>query len=147
MTACTPIPRDLYRRAEADAGEIRLALTGRLKSRRPVEVLDPDWELHPRTGRASTVAVVSALCCGEHDVPEHAWPEVLRLYCPTAWRMPAEAGISFEQWNTGRCETVLSSRIGATANAELGGYAVFAAMDVPVVAEVVAVLGAIPTFT
>jgi len=147
MTTHTRIPNDLYRHAEPEAGEILPALTGRLKPRRPVEQFDPDWG-YVLTGRASTVAVVAALHCGHTDVPEHVWPEVLRLYCPTAWRMLTEAGISFEQWNLGRCEAVLCSRVAATANTELGGYAVFAVMDVPAcTAEVAATLGAVPTFT
>jgi hypothetical protein len=147
MTTFTPIPRNLYHHAEPDAGEIRPALTGRFKRDRPVEQFDPNWS-YVLSGRASTVAVVSALHCGEHDVPEHVWPEVLRLYCPTAWRMLTEVGISFEQWNLGRCEALLSGRVAATANTELGGYAVFAVMDVPAaVAEVIGTLGGIPTVT
>ncbi len=43
---------------------------------------------------------------------------------------------------------MLCSRVAATANTELGGYAVFAVMDVPAaVAEVVGTLGDIPTVT
>lgn len=146
MTTFTAIPHDLYRQAEPDAGEILPALTGRLRSSRPVEQFDPNWD-YVLTGRASTVAVVSTLYCAQ-TVPEHVWPEVLRLYCPTTWRMLTDAGISFEHWNTGRCEAVLCSRVAATANTELGGYAVFAVMDVPAaVAEVVTTLGDVPTFT
>lgn len=147
MTTFLPIPHDLYRHAEPEAGEILPALTGRDKRYRPVERFDPNWG-YILSGRASTVAVVSALYCGELDVPERAWPEVLRLYCPDAWRMLAEAEISFEQWNSGRCEAVLGGRVGVTANTELGGYAVFAVMDVPaVVADVVGTLGAVPAFS
>lgn len=147
MTTYTPIPHNLYRHAEPDAGEILPALTGRLKRSRPVEEFDPNWG-YVLTGRASTVAVVAALHCGQTDVPEHVWPEVMRLYCPRAWRMLAEAGISFEQWNLGRCEALLCSRVAATANTELGGYAVFAVLDVPAaVAEVIGTLGGVPTFT
>jgi len=49
----------------------------------------------------------AALRCGHTDVPERARPEVLRLYCPAAWRLLAEAGISFGQRNLGRCDAVL----------------------------------------
>jgi hypothetical protein len=50
-----------------------------------------------------------------------------------------------EHW---RCEAVLASRVAATANTELGGYAVFAVRDVPAIfAEVVGTLADIPTFT
>ncbi len=140
------IPHDLYRHAEADAGEILPALTGRLKRYRAVEQFHPNWT-HMLSGTASTVAVVAALHCGPDDVPERMWPEVMRLYCPTAWRMLADAGVSFEDWNRGRCDAVLASRVGATANTELGGYAVFAVMDLPAVtAAVVAALGSVPTF-
>ena len=147
MTSFTRVPPGLYRQAEPEAGKILPALTGRLKSCRPAEVFDPDWD-YVLTSRASTVAVVSALCCAEHDVPEHVWPQAMRVHCPKAWRVLADAGISFEQWNAGRCDAVLSSRIGATANNELGGYEVFAVMDVPAaVASVVDALGAVPVFT
>jgi hypothetical protein len=147
MTSFTPIPDDLYRNAEPEAGEVLPALTGRLKRCRPVEEFDPNWT-YILTGNASTVAVVAALHCGHTDVPERVWPEVMRRYCPTAWSLLAEAGISFEQWNLGRCDAVLCSRVAHTANTELGGYAVFAVMDIPAaVAEVVATLGEIPTFT
>ncbi|MFE0025472.1 hypothetical protein [Amycolatopsis sp. NPDC059021] len=147
MTTFTPIPRNLYRHAEPDAGEILPALTGRFKRHRPVEEFTPNWG-YVLTGRASTTAVVAALYCGQTDVPEHGWREVMRLYCPTAWRLLTEAEVSFEQWNLGRCEAVLCSRVAATANTELGGYAVFAVMDVPAaVAEVIGTLGDIPTFS
>lgn len=96
MTTFTRIPPGLYRHAEPEAGEILPALTGRLKSYRPVEQFDPEWT-YVLTGRASVVAVVAALHCSEHDVPDHVWREVMRLYCPTASRMLAAAGVSFEQ--------------------------------------------------
>ncbi|QWF85768.1 hypothetical protein [Amycolatopsis sp. CA-230715] len=147
MTTFTPVPRDLYRQAEPEAGEILPALTGRFTRDRPVEVFAPDWD-YLLTGRASTVAVVAALHCGEHDPPDHAWPEVMRLYCPTAWQMLADADITFEQWYVGDCEAVLRNRIAAAANTELGDYAVFVMVDVPaMVAEIIGTLGAVPTFT
>jgi len=90
---------------------------------------------------------VAGVCCGDADVPEHAWEGVLRQYCPAAWRLLAEAEVSFAEWNTGRCEVVLAARVGATANRELG-YEVFAVLDVPAaVATVVAALGAVPEFS
>lgn len=146
MTDFKPIPRDLYRHVEPEAGTVRPALTGRLRPRRPVDEFDPDWG-YVLAGRASKQAVVAALCCGSADVPERVWPAVLRLYCPQAWALLAEAQVSFDEWNTGRTDAVLSSEVAATANSELDGYAVFASLDVPVaVAEVVAGLGQVPKF-
>lgn len=146
MTTFMPIPWNLYHCAEPEAGEILPALTGRLRRSRPVEQYDPNWT-YILTGNASIASVVAALHCGHTDVPERVWPQVLRLYCPAACRLLTDAGISFEQWNLGRCDAVLCARVAATANAELGGYAVFAVMDVPAaVAEVVATLGSVPTF-
>ncbi|MFI5593514.1 hypothetical protein ACIA5G_51395 [Amycolatopsis sp. NPDC051758] len=147
MTTFKPVPRDLYRNAEREAGEVLPALTGRLKRYRPVEEFEPNWA-HVLSGTASVVAVVAALHCGHLDVPERAWPEVLRLYCPTAWRLLSQAEVSFEKWNLGQCDAVLCATVAAVANTELGGYAVFAVMDVPAaVAQVVATLGTFPTFT
>ncbi len=130
MTTFIPIPPDLYRHAEPDAGAILPALTERLKRSRPVEQFDPNWG-YVLTGLASTGAVVAALHCGQTDVPDHVWPEVMRLYCPTAWSLLTSSGVPFERWQVGRCEAMLHSRVAATANTELGGYAVFAVMDVP----------------
>lgn len=57
-------------------------------------------------------------------------------------------GISFGQWNFGRCDAVLCAWAAATANTELGGYAVFAVLDVSTaIAEVIATLGCVSIFT
>ncbi|MFK0244522.1 hypothetical protein ACIQUM_07475 [Amycolatopsis azurea] len=147
MTRFLDIPHDLYRQAEPAAGEILPALTGRLKSSRPTEQFAPDWD-YVLSGQASVTAVVAALHCAYSDFPEHAWSTVMRLYCPIAWRLLTDAGVSFDDWNRGRCDADFCSRVGAAANAELDGYAVFAVMDVSAAAaEIVTTLGGMPTFT
>ncbi|QXV57434.1 hypothetical protein [Amycolatopsis sp. TNS106] len=147
MTRFLDIPPDLYHRAEPAAGEILPALTGRLKSHRSIEQFAPDWD-YVLSGRASVTAVVAALHCASSDVPEHAWPTAMRLYCPIAWRLLTDAGVSFDEWDRGRCDANFSGRVGSAANAELDGYAVFAVMDVPAaVTEIVTTLGGMPTFT
>jgi hypothetical protein len=146
MTEFLPIPFDLYRRVEPEAGQVLPALTGRYRARRPREEFTPDWR-YLLSGRASVEAVVAGLGCGTVDVPGHAWPAVLRTYCPAAQALLDQAGVSVEDWRTGRAEAVLSATVAATANRELGGDAVFAVMDVPaLVADVVGELGTVPRF-
>ena len=146
MTEFKRIPHDLYRQAEPQAGEVWPALTGRLKSRRPREQFEPNWS-YLLSGRASPTAVVAGLYCGHTDVPEHVWPEVMRMYCPTAWGMLTAAEVPFTDWQTGHCDAVLSSTVAAIANTELDHFNVFAVIDVPVmVAEIVGTLGGIPRF-
>lgn len=74
-------------------------------------------------------------------------PRVLETYCPQAWTLLLSAGVSYTQWNTGRCEAVLPNTVAATANTELGGYEVFPVIDLPgTVAAIVGELGHIPRF-
>ncbi|WP_067665598.1 hypothetical protein [Nocardia miyunensis] len=125
-----PVPPDLYRAAEPEAGTVLPPATGRYKRQRPTEQFDPNWEFL-LTGHASTTAVVACVTNSWVDVPERVWPEILRLYCPKAWAMLAGAGVSFESWQVGHCPAPLRGQVSATANMELGGYAVFVVMDLP----------------
>lgn len=140
------IPRDLYRQVEPEAGNVLPALKGRYRSYRPHDEFEPNWT-YLLSGHASKAAVVAGLYNGLLDVPSHVWPKVVELYCPRAWRLLVEAGVTYEQWNTGRCPAELGSSAAAVANAELDGYEVFAVMDVPaMVAEIIGTLGTVPRF-
>lgn len=146
LSTFTPIPWDLYRHAEPEAGTILPALTGRWKAARPHEQFDPDWT-YLLSGNASTIAVIAGLHCGSTDVPDHAWAHVLRLCCPAAATLLTAAGVTVEQWRVGRCPAPLGGEVAATANAELGGYQVFPVMDAAAVtAQVIAALGQVPRF-
>ncbi|MCI2421139.1 hypothetical protein MOQ72_27215 [Saccharopolyspora sp. K220] len=117
------VPRDLYRQVEREAGDVHPALTGRYRSRRPREEFDPDWE-YLLTAQASKKAVVAGLCCATLDVPEYIPPLILEVHCPKAWQLLVNAGVSYEQWNTGHCPAGFQSTVAAVANTELDGYAV-----------------------
>lgn len=126
MPQFTPVPRDLYKQAEPEAGDILPALTGRMRSRRPFDEFDPDWE-YILTGKASVAAVVAALCNNSAEAPEYMDERVFALYCPKAQAMLAANGVSYGRWVSGHCPGDLMDRVAAVANTELGGWAVFAA--------------------
>ena len=141
-----PVPDDLYRRAETEAGVIRPPLTGRLRSRRPRETFEPDWN-YLYSGKASAIAVVAGLLCGETDPPEDSHEKMMRIYCPKAWSLLAQAEISHERWMTGKCAADIRNAIAITANTELGGYDVYVVTDIPaLIAEIIGGLGGIPHF-
>lgn len=141
-----PVPSDLYRQAEPEAGRVLPALTGRLRARRPRDEFEPDWD-YILSGKASVIAVVAALHNGAAEVPGDTWERVFTLYCPKALGLLAAGGGSFGRWNSGRCAADLTDAVAIQANAELGGYAVFAVMDVSAMTtKIAAGLGTIPTF-
>lgn len=146
QTVFIPIPEDLYRRVEPEVGEIQPPLTGRFRTYRPTEEFHPDWEFL-LSGAASKEAVVAALHLGRTDPPEHAWKRVVEIYCPHATALLADAGVSYDTWRTGRADMVLTNTVAATANIELGGYAVFTVLDVPgMVSAIIDEVGTVPRF-
>lgn len=146
MQQFKPVPRDLYKQAEPEAGEVLPALTGQRRARRPRDEFEPDWD-YILSGGATITAVVAALNNGNAEVPDSAWERAFTLYCPKARSMLAASGSSFERWNSGRCPGGLTDAVAALANTELDGYAVFAVLDVAVAeSEIIAALGAMPEF-
>ncbi|MEU6562689.1 hypothetical protein [Nocardia nova] len=142
----TPVPADLYRLAEPEAGVVRPALTGRLRNRRPRETFEPDWN-YLYSGNASAIAIVAGLCCGVTDPPEGGHEKVMRIYCPKAWSLLIQAETSHERWMTGRCAADIRNAVAIAANTELDGYAVYLVTDIPaLMAEIIGGLGGIPHF-
>ncbi len=139
-----PIPPDLYKSVEAEAGTILPPLKGRHK--RATEQFDPDWEFL-LTGRASKAAVVACVSNSQVDVPERIWPRIVEIYCPQAWALLTAAGVSFEAWRVGESPAGVGSAVSAMANVELDGYAVFAVMDIGAMQDhLIEVFGQHPRF-
>ncbi|MFD6356655.1 hypothetical protein [Nocardia tengchongensis] len=119
------MPPDIHRYAEPAAGEFYPAIPcgQRNHSRRPQDEWFPDIDYLLR-GTASTAAVVAAFTGMTVTVPERHWSKLFTLYCPRAAGLLSAAGIPIDHWRRGR-GGVIEELVCATANTELGGFAVF----------------------
>ncbi|MFC0429916.1 hypothetical protein [Kutzneria buriramensis] len=141
MTAFVRPTEELFTRLKAEAGEV-LPQT----RQRPRVEFWPDWD-HIASPAASTEAVVAALTLSAVDVPERAWALVVRTHCPRAHKALAALGLPIESVLYGQAPADVVATIATLVNAELGGFEVLTALDVPAMtAEVIAILGGVPRF-
>ena len=119
-----PVPPDLYRHAEAEAGEILPVTRWRQQ-----EEFVPDWE-YIYSRRASAVAVAAALYCSPYATEEN-WSRALRAHAPLAIALLERAGLSIRQYAQGHCPTALGGEVDHAVNQALGGYRVVALFPAP----------------
>ena len=117
--ALRPVPADLYRQVEAEAGTV-LPVT-RWRHR---EEFCPDWD-YIYSPRASGPAVAAALFCSMY-VSEENWARAIAAHAHQAMALLAESGVTFRQYAQGDCDPELGGRVDGAINWALGGYEVVA---------------------
>lgn len=138
-----PIPADLYRTVEPEAGEV-LPVSRYRRS----EEFHPNWA-HICSPAATVDAVVAALLQSADDVPDRIWERALQVHCPDAWALLTGNGWTWGQFNRGDVPAMspTPNRIRNLINAELGGWAVVRCFPVADIAHAIeSTLGALPEF-
>jgi hypothetical protein len=114
-----PVPADLYRFVEPEAGQVLPATRWRQR-----EEFVPDWE-YIYSPRASAVAVAAALFCSPYATEEN-WSRALRAHAPGAIALLDAAGVTLRHYAQGRCPAQLGGEVDFAINEALGGYRVVA---------------------
>jgi hypothetical protein len=143
MTEFITPTKALLTQLEPEAGDVLKPVPRR---RRETEFW-PSWD-YITSPAASVNAVVAALTLSAVDVPAERFAQVIATHCPRVNALLAEHCVSIDEVMTGRAMPEVTNLIAAVVNTELGGYAVMTVTDfTAMVAETIAQLGAVPTFT